>query len=45
MKQKTVKENSKITFRDLWTVFWRWWLVCEMSNSYERMQSISYCLS
>lgn len=45
MKQKTVKENSKITFRDLWTVFWRWWLVCEMSNSYERMQSISYCFS
>ena len=45
MKSKTVKENSRITFRDLWIVFWRWWLACEMSNSYERMQSIAYCFS
>lgn len=40
-----VKPAAKITIRDLWHVFWRWWLVCEMSNSYERMQAISYCFA
>ena len=43
MRKALVKENSKITFRDIVSVFWRWWFVCEMSNSYERMQAISYC--
>ena len=33
------KTSSKITIKDLWNTFWRWWLACEMSNSYERMQS------
>lgn len=43
MKVATV-QKSKITLRDVWTVFWRWQLSCEMSNSYERMQSVAYLL-
>ena len=39
------KMSSKITIKDLWITFWRWWLSCEMSNSYERMQSIAYCFA
>ena len=39
------KTSSKITIKDLWNTFWRWWLACEMSNSYERMQSIAYCFA
>jgi len=37
--------NSSITIRDIWKVFWRWQLSCEMSNSYERMQSVAYCFA
>lgn len=37
--------EAKITRKDIWITFWRWWLVCEMSNSYERMQSIAYCFA
>lgn len=37
------KVKSKITIKDLWATFWRWWLSCEMSNSYERMQAVAYC--
>lgn len=44
MKESTV-QNSKITIRDVWTVFWRWQLSCEMSNSYERMQAVAYCFA
>lgn len=44
MKEATV-QKSKITLRDVWTVFWRWQLSCEMSNSYERMQSVAYCFA
>lgn len=43
-----MKENnnsSKITIRDIWKVFWRWQMSCEMSNSYERMQAVAYCFS
>lgn len=29
--------------KDIVRTFWRWWLVTEMSNSYERMQAIAYC--
>ena len=39
------KTSSKITIKDLWNTFWRWWLACEMSNSYESMQSIAYCFA
>ncbi len=42
MKENT---NSIITIRDIWKVFWRWQLSCEMSNSYERMQSVAYCFA
>ena len=41
----TVKENSKITMRDIAKVFWRWQFTCEMSNSYERMQAIAFCFA
>lgn len=41
----TVKENSKITMRDIAKVFWRWQFACEMSNSYERMQAIAFCFA
>lgn len=37
--------SSKITIRDIWKVFWRWQISCEMSNSYERMQAVSYCFA
>lgn len=45
MSEGVVKKESKITIRDLVHVFWRWWLACEMSNSYERMQSVAYCFA
>ncbi len=38
-------DEAKITRKDIWTTFWRWWWACEMSNSYERMQSIAYCFA
>ncbi len=38
-----MKENTTITKKDIWRTFWRWWWTCEMSNSYERMQSVAYC--
>lgn len=44
-KMSEAKMSSKITIKDLWITFWRWWLSCEMSNSYERMQSIAYCFA
>ncbi|MBE6828910.1 MAG: PTS system mannose/fructose/sorbose family transporter subunit IID [Ruminococcaceae bacterium] len=45
MSETAVKKESKLTTKDLWIVFWRWWWACEMSNSYERMQSVSYCFA
>lgn len=46
-----VNENSGtiqkelITKRDINKTFFRWWLTCEMSNNYERMQAIGWCAS
>lgn len=42
---ENVKTTSKITIKDLWVTFWRWWTACEMSNSYERMQAVAYCFA
>lgn len=36
---------EKITIRDVWIVFYRWWFACEMANSYERMQALAYCFA
>ena len=44
IKEATV-QKSKITLLDVWTVVWRWQLRCEMSKSYERMQSVAYCFA
>ena len=43
--KEAIAQKSKITLRDVWNVFWRWQLSCEMSNSYERMQSVAYCFA
>lgn len=44
-KSTTVHEEELITKRDINKTFFRWWLTCEMSNNYERMQAIGWCAS
>ena len=44
MEQKQ-KETRLIDKKDLNRAFYRWWIACEMSNSYERLQSVAFCYS
>lgn len=37
--------ERRLTLRDVWRVFYRWWITCEMANSYERMQAVAYCFA
>lgn len=47
MLEKNDKENSdigiKLTKRDINKSFILWYIVCEVSNSFERMQSLAFC--
>lgn len=36
---------EKITKKDINKAYFRWWLTCEISNNYERMQAIGWCAS
>lgn len=38
-------QKELITKKDINKTFFRWWLTCEMSNNYERMQAIGWCAS
>lgn len=39
------QETESITNKDINKLFFRWWLTCEVSNNYERMQAIGWCAS
>lgn len=41
------KSNGKtlLTKKDINNAYFRWYLACEVSNSYERMQSLAFCYS
>lgn len=41
-KNKTVEKDMKKLVNKSW---FRYWLSAEMSNSYERLQSLSFCYS
>ncbi len=38
-------QNEVITKKDVNRLFFRWYVLCEMSNSFERLQSIAFCAS
>ncbi|MCF3944096.1 PTS system mannose/fructose/sorbose family transporter subunit IID [Oceanobacillus alkalisoli] len=42
---KTNETGIRLTKRDINKSFILWWLICEISNSYERMQSVAFCAS
>jgi D-glucosaminate-specific PTS system IID component len=44
-EQTGKKEESIITRKDVNKLFFRWYVLCEMSNSFERLQSIAVCSS
>ena len=42
MLQNEVRE-SVLTEKDIKKAYMRWYNCCEISNSYERMQTVSFC--
>lgn len=43
--EQNLNETKLIDKKDLDQAFYRWWIACEMSNSYERLQSVAFCYS
>ena len=43
--EKSKEVEIKLTKKDINRSFILWWLICEISNSYERMQSVAFCAS
>lgn len=39
------EKESTLTKQDINKSYYRWYLACEVSNSYERMQSVAFCYS
>ncbi len=38
-------EKTLLTKKDINNAYFRWYLACEVSNSYERMQTLAFCYS
>lgn len=45
MQTETNIETTLITKKDIFKAYNKWYLSCEISNSYERMQSLAFCYS
>ena len=48
MQQKEQPETEKVSEsilskKDVNKLFFRWYMLCEMSNSFERLQSLAFC--
>lgn len=42
---KKSNQPEKITKKDIRKSWFLWWLLCEISNSYERLQTLAFCAS
>lgn len=38
-------EDRKLTKKDISKSWWLWWLSCEVSHSFERMEGVAFCIS
>ncbi len=45
LRDVEVEDGSKLTKEDINRSYFRWYLACEVSNSFERMQSLAFCYS
>jgi mannose/fructose/N-acetylgalactosamine-specific phosphotransferase system component IID len=44
--EKNIENGSSVlTKRDIHKSWWLWWLLCESSHNFERLQALSFCLS
>ncbi|MCR1900003.1 PTS system mannose/fructose/sorbose family transporter subunit IID [Irregularibacter muris] len=41
--QESVKSDIKLTKKDVNKSFFLWWWICEISNSFERLQTLAFC--